>query len=146
MNIIPIEYSKNVEMLLQEEGLPTADFSESDNIKLFGFKLNENLAGIIGIEVQDNIGLLRSLVVNSNLRNTGYGQKLVNQVELWAYSNNITQLYLLTTTAAHFFTKLGYQTISREQAPTFIANTPQFSGLCPASAIFMHKELSHKKG
>lgn len=51
------------------------------------------------------------------------------------------RFYLLTTTADRFFEQLGYETLSRSEAPSAITATPQFSGLCPGSSIFMGKEL-----
>ena len=141
MHIVPIEFSKEVEALLTTEELPSFDLMNSDNVKLFGFELDDNLAGLIGIELYENVGLLRSLVVRSDLRNAGNGKALVAKAESWALNNDISHLYLLTTTAVDFFTKLNYELTQRDKAPLSIASTSQFSSLCPSSAIFMHKDL-----
>ncbi|MGR6534295.1 arsenic resistance N-acetyltransferase ArsN2, partial [Brevundimonas sp. RM1] len=50
-------------------------------------------------------------------------------------------LYLLTTSAAAFFQRHGYSVALRSAAPPSVAASRQFSGLCPASAAFMFKEL-----
>ena len=141
MHIVPIEFSMEVEALLTTEELPSFDLMNSYNVKLFGFESDDNLAGIIGIELYENIGLLRSLVVRSDLRNTGNGKALVAKAESWALKNDISHLYLLTTSAVEFFTKLNYELTQRDKAPLSIASTSQFSSLCPSSAIFMHKDL-----
>ena len=54
----------------------------------------------------------------------------------------IKTLYLLTTTAAQFFAKRGYEAVPRSEAPAAIAATAQFSDLCPASSAFMRKALA----
>lgn len=142
MLIKPIQFTKEVETLLVNEDLPASDLSTSTNIKLFGMKLDNKLVGLIGVELENNIGLLRSLVVSSDVRQSGCGTRLVKHLETWAIENKIDDLYLLTTTAKTYFLKIGYKVVSRDLAPPFIINTPQFSGLCPSSADFMHKHLS----
>lgn len=142
MKIEPIKFTKEVEALLTSEKLPVSDLINSDHVELFGCELNGKLAGVVGVETQENVGLLRSLVVSGDMRGTGYGQDLVVAAESWAFNKGITHLYLLTTNADNYFLKLGYEVVSRDQAPSFIANTPQFSGLCPSFAIFMSKTLT----
>jgi amino-acid N-acetyltransferase len=51
----------------------------------------------------------------------------------------ISQVYLLTNTAANFFAWLGYQVMKRTDAPLPIQSTAQFSSLCPDSAVLMFK-------
>jgi amino-acid N-acetyltransferase len=65
----------------------------------------------------------------------------VDFAEAHAAPLGVESLYLLTTTADAFFSRLGYSPASREEAPSFIKNTSQFSGLCPASSVFMCKHL-----
>ena len=143
MNIEPIELNDEVEALLVGEGLPVSDLRSPGQPKLFGVRVDGRITGIVGIESHENVGLLRSLVVSKAYRKAGFGQKLVAKAEAWASENGINFLYLLTTTAADFFPQLGYEDVPRSQAPTFIANSTQFTGLCPASAIFMCKTLAH---
>ena len=60
---------------------------------------------------------------------------------LLAQSRGVQELCLLTTTAEHFFERLGYQRAEREAAPASIRGTSEFTTLCPASAVFMRKRL-----
>jgi N-acetylglutamate synthase-like GNAT family acetyltransferase len=53
----------------------------------------------------------------------------------------MTSLYLLTTSAAPYFARHGYQVLVREQAPQAIRHSKQFADLCPSSATLMHKDL-----
>lgn len=66
---------------------------------------------------------------------------LVGEAERRARAAGVGVLYLLTTTAAGFFERLGYRQTDRAAAPREIAATRQFSGLCPASSAFMVKSL-----
>jgi len=95
--------------------------------------------GIIALQAAGNHALLRSFVVAEKMRGRGLGKALVLAVENLARKRNISQLYLLTETAETFFKSLGYETISRDQAPQAITQTSEFSGLCPDDAALMVK-------
>lgn len=69
------------------------------------------------------------------------GSALTLHAEQFAASQNIRSIYLLTTTAESFFSRLGYKRIDRSAAPASIAATREFSQLCPASSSFMYKSL-----
>lgn len=134
-------YSQEVGALLAACDLPVADLRDDGRVHFFGFRHESVLVGVIGVEVCGDVGLLRSLAISAAHRNKGLGQKLVAFSEEWATRYNLKALYLLTTTADRFFERLGYERLSRSQAPSAITATPQFSGLCPGSSIFMGKEL-----
>lgn len=137
-----IDCNSQVETLLSRSGLPVSDLHGQSNIRWFGSRDDGTLVGVVGIEAYANVGLLRSLAVDTALRQHGYGQALVRHAEQWANQNGIKALYLLATTAANFFVRLGYQAISRAEAPMEIARTTQFSGLYHSSAGFMCKKLA----
>ena len=61
----------------------------------------------------------------------------------WAHAaeKGVATLYLLTTTAADFFGRRGYEAVPRSAAPAAIAATPQFRDLCPASSVLMRKAI-----
>jgi amino-acid N-acetyltransferase len=97
--------------------------------------------GVVGLEIYDKVALLRSLAVSADSRRNGYGKALVAQAERYARSRGVTGIYLLTTTAAEFFERLGYKKTDRESAPDAIRRTEEFSALCPSSSAFMVKTL-----
>jgi len=66
---------------------------------------------------------------------------LTREVESIAQQRSIKTLFLLTTTAAEFFPKLGYQVIQRDRAPMSIAKTDEFKNICPVSAVCLFKTL-----
>lgn len=130
-----------ITQLLSACSLPTADVATSGSLLFFGDHSNGKLAGVIGLEVYGTVALLRSLAVAPAQRKHGLGLSLVRFAEAYAAKHGVESLYLLTTTAGDFFSKLGYSTASREAAPPPIKTTPQFSGLCPESSAFMSKHL-----
>ena len=136
-----IAYSQEVGALLVACDLPVADLQDDGEVRFFGFRHERELLGVIGIEVCGDFGLLRSLAISAAHRSNGLGQKLVAFSEEWATRANLKALYLLTTTADSFFERFGYERLSRSEAPSTITATPQFSGLCPGSSIFMGKGL-----
>lgn len=130
-----------VQSLLAANDLPIDDLSEVDFSHFFGFGTPQLLKGLVGIELFDNVALLRSLAVADTCRGTGLGKTLVAHIEDYAKDQGVQKLYLLTTTAQNFFAKLGYEDVARNQAPKAIRNTREFAGICPGSAAFMVKAL-----
>ena len=127
--------------MLVAAGLPVADLTVEH---LDGFLVAEHAAkvvGLIGLEKFSAAGLLRSLVVDSSCRRSGLGHALVDALELQARTQRIAELWLLTIDADPFFAGLGYVPCDRQAAPESIANTPEFSGLCPSDAVLMCKRL-----
>ncbi len=99
------------------------------------------IIGVVGIEMFQEDGLLRSLAVQPAYRGKGLGSQLTRKIESFARSNGIKTLYLLTMTAADFFPKFDYQVIQRDQAPPSIQKTAEFNNLCPVSAVCLYKSL-----
>lgn len=125
--------------LLQQNNLPTEDIT--DNTRLFTFYDDGKLAGVVGIELKGEDGLLRSLCVDATQRTAGIGKELVGFIENYAKEQGVKNLYLLTTTAAHFFTNRSYETIDRSVVPAAIRETSEFASVCPSSATVMRKKL-----
>lgn len=137
-----LSLDSDVEALLTEAQLPVADLAGSRSLTLFGIRDGGRLLGVVGVEVYGSVGLLRSLAVEPTHRHSGLGVSLVSNAEAWAAEQEVEALYLLTTTAAQFFARRGYEAVSRSEAPAAIAATAQFSNLCPASSAFMRKVLT----
>lgn len=139
MRAEPMALTKEVEALLREAGLPTADLRFCPRLELLGVRESRQLLGLVGVELYEEVGLLRSLAVVETHRGQGYGAFLVSQAESLAGSNGIQRLYLLTVTAVEFFTRQGYHVADRKKAPEAIRKTAEFSHLCPSSSILMSK-------
>ncbi|HYR12090.1 MAG TPA: arsenic resistance N-acetyltransferase ArsN2 [Longimicrobium sp.] len=99
------------------------------------------IAGVVGMEVADDAGLLRSLAVPAARRGGGLASRLVDALEAHARAAGIRTLYLLTTTAEGFFARRGYAPADRAAVPDAIAATAEFRSICPASAACMARAL-----
>lgn len=99
------------------------------------------IVGVVGVEIYQESGLLRSLAVHPAHCGKGLGSRLTRKIESFARLNGIKTLYLLTLTAADFFSKIGYEVMQRDRVPESIGNTEEFKNLCPVSAVCLYKAL-----
>jgi amino-acid N-acetyltransferase len=99
------------------------------------------LAGVVGLQPLDHAALLRSLAVAPDQRGLGVGSRLCDEAEALARAGKVTDLYLLTSTAADWFAARGYVRVERSALPQAVRETSEFRDLCPASAVAMHKQL-----
>ena len=129
-----------IESLLEANGLPTDDVAG----KLACFRVaraDATFVGVGGVEPHGSDGLLRSVVVTEPYRGRGHGRALCDALEARARDDGIETLYLLTTTAAPFFDRRGYEPVDREAVPPRIGQTAEFAELCPDSATCMRKRV-----
>lgn len=129
-----------IEALLRANGLPHRDV-RGESVRLFVADADSEFVGTGGVEPYGANGLLRSVVVAESKRGRGYGTALCAALEDRARSIGVETLYLLTTTAADFFGRCGYEPIARETAPERIRRTTEFADLCPESATCMRKRI-----
>ena len=133
---------KEIVKLLSQAKLPAQDLTLEKLKHFLVAKGKEgSVIGAIGVELYQDVGLLRSLVVHPSYRGKGLGKRLTREVESFAQQKSIKTLFLLTTTATEFFPKLGYQVIQRDRAPASIAKTSEFKNICPVSAVCLFKNL-----
>ena len=95
--------------------------------------------GWAGLEVHGREALLRSVVALH--RGQGTGRELVARIGDEARRLGVERLWLLTTTAAAFFARLGFEERPRDAAPDAIRATREFRDICPASATCMVSAL-----
>jgi amino-acid N-acetyltransferase len=126
--------------LLKANNLPVSDLSSGKRQFLVA-TISGQLTGVVALELYGDSGLLRSLAVNSEFRTLNLGKKLVAEAENLGRENGLKQLFLLTTTASGFFSKLGWDITDRSAAPASISASTEFSSVCPASAVCMTKKL-----
>lgn len=95
-----------------------------------------------GFEAYEQTALLRSMAVATALRGQGVGDQLLGTVKARARTRGVVSLYLLTTTAAAFFSQRGFVTMTRKDAPAALRASLEFQGVCPASATMMVANLA----
>lgn len=127
--------------MLEANGLPADDLTDAHMRHYFYAGLANHPRGLVGVEILGTDALLRSLAVSAELRTTGLGSALVQRAEAHAREHGVRSMYLLTTTAEHFFARRGYSRRARAEAPAGIRETREFADICPASSIFMFKSL-----
>lgn len=126
--------------LLETVDLPLAGVEAHLSDFFLAFR-DDDLIGSAGLECYGDTALLRSVAVAVPERGYGLGQALVQQLLAYAVSLEVRQVVLLTTTAADFFLRFGFQTISRAEVPRASQASVEFQEACPASATAMSLEL-----
>ncbi len=127
--------------LVQASALPTAGIADAFPD---GYAVVRDGAGIVavaGLEVHGDVGLLRSVAVAAAQRTGGLGRLLVADRLRAASEHQLRAVYLLTTTAADYFRRLGFQDARRDEAPAELQRSPEFASVCPASATCLAKPL-----
>lgn len=131
---------KTVTEFLTIYKLPVSDLMEG-NTELFLAYDEEELVATIGLEKYGSTGLLRSLAVKESYRNLQLADKMIRGLFAVCESQQITDVYLLTTTAEKYFLKKGFLQVDRESVPHSIKQSREFRSICPASAVVMHRRV-----
>ena len=127
-----------VAILLRDLELPTAGVA--DWFDLFWVADHDGrVVGAAGMERYGDGGLLRSVAVAREWRGSGIGRALVDRVLEEGHAAGVREVYLLTTTAEHYFPRLGFACIGRDDVPAALQASAEFTGACPASAVVMRR-------
>ena len=136
------ENLNSIERLLKECELPYHDIEEHLSHLVIAMK-DKKLIGTIGLEIMNEMGLVRSLAVSPSVRKQGIAKELYSRIQAHAHLEGIISLYLLTLTAEEFFSKLGFKNIERNSVPSEIQSTKEFRSLCPETAVCMVKNIEN---
>lgn len=131
-------YRKEVLSLLSGEKLPVDDLPQTLDNFVVAIE-NGEIIGVAGLEVYGSYGLLRSVAVRSDFRGQSVAAKLLRKIEGLASGKKISDLYLLTETAADYFERKAFLRITRDNVPDELQQSSEFSHVCPQSAIVMKK-------
>lgn len=129
-----------VEGLLRASDLPWQDIAAHLGAFIVG-EQGGTLVACGGLEPYGSDALLRSVALAPRLRARGLGGALCDTLLGEARRRGVRDAFLLTTSAAEFFARLGFTRFERERAPAAIRATREFTELCPASALLMHRAL-----
>jgi amino-acid N-acetyltransferase len=131
---------KDVLDLLETAKLPTAGVK--DHIHNFMLEFGNNtLLGCAGLEIYQQVGLLRSVAVNPIKHSNGVGSKLVKSILEHAKAQQLSNIFLLTETAENYFPRFGFNPVSRAEIPENLQASEELRGACPDSAVVMMLEL-----
>jgi len=123
--------------LLHQAELPAAGVLDQFPYAYVLARRDGEIAGVAGLEMYGTSGLLRSMAVAPALRRSGIGRTLVADRLTTARERGLDAVYLLTTTAAQFFQRLGFSPMLREEVPRGLARSPEFAHACPDAATCM---------
>jgi len=128
-----------IKKLLSENDLTTAGVEE----QLSNFLVADSgeVIGLIGLEFAANAVMLRSMVINHELRNYGIATALVNRSLEIARQAGIEEAYLLTNTAEKFAARWGFYKVERSQIPEELMKSSALHRFCPASSVCMKLDL-----
>ena len=129
----------DVQPLLEAAELPTEDLDGSAT--LFVAEVDGERIGCCGLECYGDVALVRSVAVDPVARGEGHGTAVCRALFGEAARGGADVLYLLTTDAAGFFERLGFEPVGREEVPEVIRGTREFSELCPESATCMRRAV-----
>jgi amino-acid N-acetyltransferase len=126
--------------LLGRAHLPTAGVAEAPSHFVVA-ESDGQLVGVVGLELYGGSALLRSAAVEESWRGSGVGRVLVERALDVARERGIQDVYLLTTTAEHYFPRFGFTCVSRDSVTPGVKSSIEFQEACPASATVMRKTL-----
>jgi amino-acid N-acetyltransferase len=113
--------------LLRAVNLPVEGVLEHFRDFLVAREADGRLAGCVGQERHGKVALLRSLAVSPAHQGQGLGRELVLEAIAAARHHGVTELVLLTTTAAAFFERhFGFALVDRAHYDAAFTDSPEW--------------------
>lgn len=113
--------------LVEAVHLPSEGIAEA--IEYFWVaRAGEPIVGTVGLEVYDDLALLRSLAVTPACQHTGLGRALTETALSYVTTRQFRAVYLLTTTAETFFARHGFCPVARDAVPASVQQSVEFQG------------------
>jgi amino-acid N-acetyltransferase len=126
---------------LKNAELPIEDIEAHGRLFWRFETVEEVTVGFGGLELYAADALLRSIVALPPVRRKGFGSAIVAALEQELQLRSCRRLWLITTSTAEFFERLGYVRCDRAAVPSAIGKTSEFAVLCPGSADVLVKHL-----
>lgn len=130
-----------VRALLEDSGLPEAGLSLGHAV----VRVVRNRGTIVGCAALERYGedaLLRSVAVAPNHRGRSLGTQMTLDALNLARRHGIRHVYLLTTSADAFFSRIGFREIARRDVPPGVRSSTEFAHACPESARVLMKDVA----
>lgn len=122
--------------LLKASNLPADDLDYKRDL-LVGYYEGNSLVGTGGLEIHGGYALLRSLSVKMGIRGKSVGTTITEFLLTEAKKKKLKAIYLLTETAKGFFERKGFRQVTRDEVPSEVKASSEFSTVCPVSATVM---------
>jgi amino-acid N-acetyltransferase len=126
--------------LLAENHLPLEGLREHVATTIVA-RQDGRIVGSAALEIYPDGALLRSVAVAPALQRHRVGRELTEAAIRLAQERHAPAIYLLTTTAEHYFPKFGFERIARTDVPATVQASVEFTSACPSSAIVMRRGL-----
>ena len=130
----------SIRVLLEAAKLPFDDVSAERQEFTVAIADGE-LIGCGALETFGGAALIRYLAVAERHRGAGLGGEIYDRLVARAKEKGLTRLFLLTTTAAPYFARRGFELVERSTAPEAMTRSAQFASLCPSTATCMALSL-----
>ena len=125
-----------LEELLAECGLPGAGVADHLDTFLVAEREGRVIASA-GLETVPGAALLRSLAVEPGARKRRVAGRLVEEALALAAWMGAREVYLLTGTAADWFSARGFEEVPRGAIPAALRESSALEGICPLSSTCM---------
>jgi len=130
-----------VAALLERTALPPDGLDEQFGDAYAVAAASGEIVAAAGVEVYGRAGLLRSVAVDPAWQGRGLGQRLSQERLRWAAARGLDTVYLMTTTAAGFFPRLGFAPVARDEVLVEVRESLQFASVCPSTAAVLALRL-----
>lgn len=134
-----------LEALLAECGLPCAGVADHLDSFLVTER-NGRIIASVGLETVPGAALLRSLAVEPGARKRRVAGRLVEEALALAAWMGAREVYLLTETAADWFSARGFEKVPREAIPAALRESSALEGICPLSSTCMKLSRACHRG
>jgi amino-acid N-acetyltransferase len=135
---------EHVERLLRAAELPLAGLRAQFPAAYVVARSAGEIVGVAGLELHDDVGLLRSVAVAPAHRSKRLGLQLVSDRLARAGEARLRAVYLLTTTAKEYFARFHFSATDRAAVPATLMNSAEFAHACPASAACLVWRAQHR--
>jgi len=86
----------------------------------------DRIVGCAGLEIFDNVGLVRSVAVSASDHGRRIGTRLLREVVAHATDRHLGELLLLTLSASTFFARHGFEAVDRATVRGPVAQSWEF--------------------
>lgn len=130
-----------IEALLRSVQLTTSGVADHVREFLVG-EDGGTLVATGGLELYGDAALLRSVAVLPPYRDAGEGRRVIAHLLARAREAGVHDVYLLTTTAAGYFGRLGFAPLDREAVRAEVRQSAEFGDAACATAQAMWLALA----